>query len=1012
MNAKYYLLALAALLGTSSTLRAQEITLIDWPHSWNYMHPTAGALPAGSGATEPNSGATKWYAPEATFATSYTGPSFSTSGTGYEAGLAPGPIGYGAMDYTTTPLPAPAEFAGLATTLTTPGNTARYTAYFRTTFTVPNDGSFYINPVIRYILDDGGFIYLDGELVLRVNHSSATADTYLALASNTTNTESHIRDANLNLTVGSVTGGNTAVTPTIAGNATVVKRITSLAPGVHTIAVSAHNQAVGSSDLDFAVQVKSTKSDIAIFASASGVTRSTNGTPAVETDDLISFNVNVTPTGLVSASGWTVTGPLGSAALGLSGAYGTDVSIPNIPISEFAAGPLNLTVSDVGTPAASSTVQVFPQRIIASDDHLGTNLPIFTTGTIPGSGWVLNDATRNVTMVNGGGGARKVYTSEVVDLTSVGAVQFTGVLQVDDTSTGFEAGDSFLAYLIVDGNTAAPINLITAHDTITVNGVLEDDELAAAAGTFNRDLLSYVLPPSANSVQIVIEGINDSGSESFIVRDLKLSNAPPTLQAFAGAAAVNNQNTVNPADDTFGAPVTIEAYNIGASPGWTSNSVPATGLYADPQPVVFQNYLITDGPKTITLTDVGNVTATKQVTISPPTPTLTLSPATGFVRNANGPGLADDTVSFNVTITGTNGGPQWTATGAINTTGSFGATTLTVPAPAGIGSAAITFTDSSYAVANQPLTVTFPSIYVIGHMDLGGGSTDILASNVLPINSSWVNAPAARTLTMNNGTTSGAGEKTISSDIINLASVTGPIGFSAKLRSTDTTSGFEPGDTFTIYLVYDGNVGSPIPLISSYDLDVSGRINGAELTPATAGPPPVTGAGTFNFTFSTLIPDSANSVQIFITGLNDSANETMVVSDVALTLDADQDGIPDSYEIANGMNKDSAADRDTDLDGDGQNNYQEYIAGTSANTSSSVLRITNVTKVGQTASVSWSSVAGKNYRVFISPDLTTWTDFGTTFPAVGSPGTETTAGPLDLTPLGNPDKYFLRVVVQ
>ena len=171
------LAAMPLMLGAFATSASAQTKLLDWNHQWNYMHPTGGVLPAGSGATEPNSGATKWYADQATFDASYAGPSFTTSGAGYEAGLGAGPIGYGTVDYFTTPNPAPGEFSALATTLTTPASGSRYTAYLRTTFTVPNDGNFYVNPVIRYLMDDGGFIYLDGVPIVRVNMASTATDT-------------------------------------------------------------------------------------------------------------------------------------------------------------------------------------------------------------------------------------------------------------------------------------------------------------------------------------------------------------------------------------------------------------------------------------------------------------------------------------------------------------------------------------------------------------------------------------------------------------------------------------------------------------------------------------------------------------------------------------------------------------------------------------------------------------------------------------------------------------------
>jgi hypothetical protein len=44
--------------------------------------------------------------------------------------------------------------------------------------------------------------------------------------------------------------------------------------------------------------------------------------------------------------------------------------------------------------------------------------------------------------------------------------------------------------------------------------------------------------------------------------------------------------------------------------------------------------------------------------------------------------------------------------------------------------------------------------------------------------------------------------------------------------------------------------------------------------------------------------------------------------------DADRDGLPDAWEVANGLNTNNVADALLDSDGDGQNNLHEYIAGT------------------------------------------------------------------------------------
>ena len=50
-----------------------------------------------------------------------------------------------------------------------------------------------------------------------------------------------------------------------------------------------------------------------------------------------------------------------------------------------------------------------------------------------------------------------------------------------------------------------------------------------------------------------------------------------------------------------------------------------------------------------------------------------------------------------------------------------------------------------------------------------------------------------------------------------------------------------------------------------------------------------------------------------------------------LFVDTDGDGIPDAWELANGLNPNSAADSALDTDGDGLSNFNEYIGGTNPN---------------------------------------------------------------------------------
>ncbi|HEY6169837.1 MAG TPA: Calx-beta domain-containing protein, partial [Verrucomicrobiae bacterium] len=85
--------------------------------------------------------------------------------------------------------------------------------------------------------------------------------------------------------------------------------------------------------------------------------------------------------------------------------------------------------------------------------------------------------------------------------------------------------------------------------------------------------------------------------------------------------------------------------------------------------------------------------------------------------------------------------------------------------------------------------------------------------------------------------------------------------------------------------------------------------------------------------------------------------------------DTDSDGIPDVYENAHGMNPNDPGDAAMDFDGDGLSNLQEYLAGTDPNDPQNFLQIISVTLSGADAQVSFTSIAGKLYRVERSDDV-------------------------------------------
>ncbi|QJE97426.1 hypothetical protein [Luteolibacter luteus] len=88
--------------------------------------------------------------------------------------------------------------------------------------------------------------------------------------------------------------------------------------------------------------------------------------------------------------------------------------------------------------------------------------------------------------------------------------------------------------------------------------------------------------------------------------------------------------------------------------------------------------------------------------------------------------------------------------------------------------------------------------------------------------------------------------------------------------------------------------------------------------------------------------------------------------------DVDNDGIPDAWETANGLDPGNATDANQDRDGDGFSNRDEYLAGTNPSSGTSFFRaVVNGpgTSGGSDITLSWSSVAGKTYTILATQDL-------------------------------------------
>jgi len=114
--------------------------------------------------------------------------------------------------------------------------------------------------------------------------------------------------------------------------------------------------------------------------------------------------------------------------------------------------------------------------------------------------------------------------------------------------------------------------------------------------------------------------------------------------------------------------------------------------------------------------------------------------------------------------------------------------------------------------------------------------------------------------------------------------------------------------------------------------------------------------------------------------------------------DADRDGIPDVYELANDLNQD-ADDAADDWDGDGSSNYLEYLAGTRANDRASFLHIVDWRAIGtgNVFALSWSSVSNRVYCVDLATNLTEtdYTELEGSLPATPPENCYTSSPPMD-----------------